>query len=293
MADDAPFQTIVNQRTHMVVERATGRCLGGFGSNFYRPWVFPLYTPTGQTVLQEFAFDHPFHNGLFVGQNPVVVGARRGNFWAIPPRRSFDDALFREVGRVETPPAPDVLLHARGVRFSLTSVWSDEYKEPLIDEVRVVDFAAEPDATICEMTSRKVAAYGPVDYEQTKFGSIGVRVEPRLLPALGGIVLADRERRGTAEVVHEQESDFVAYENAVAGHGRVGIFLTILDPGVRGPWFIRDYGMAVYNPTWAGPIRTSAGEAWTVGLRVVAYDGELTAERVRRWQVSGLTGADN
>lgn len=293
MASDALFQTIVTQRTWMVVERATGRCLGGFGSNFYRPWVFPLYTPAGQSVVQEFAFDHPFHNGFFVGQHPVVVGARRGNFWAVPPRRSSDDHLFHEVGRVDTPPAPDVQPLPRGMRFSLAGIWRDEHEAPMLDEIRVVDFAAEPEATICEMTSRKVAAYGSVQYPQTKFGSIGVRVEPRLLPALGGDVLADRERRGLAEVVHEQESTFVAYENAVAGHGHVGIFLTILDPGVRGPWFVRDYGMAVYNPTWAGPITTPAGESWTVALRVVAYDGRLTPERVARWLAPNLTVGDS
>jgi hypothetical protein len=31
-------------------------------------------------------------------------------------------------------------------------------------------------------------------------------------------------------------------------------------------------------------IHTAAGETWTAGLRVVAYDGALTAERVQDWQ---------
>ena len=42
-----------------------------------QPWVYPLYTPAGHQVLQEFAFDHPFHNGCFVGLHPVVYAERR------------------------------------------------------------------------------------------------------------------------------------------------------------------------------------------------------------------------
>jgi len=100
---------------------------------------------------------------------------------------------------------------------------------------------------------------------------------------MGGIVIGDGNRRGNVEVVHEQDSDFVAYENALAGYGRFGVLMTILDEGVRGPWFIRDYGMALYNPTWRQSISTPEGESWIISLRVVAYDGELTEERARRW----------
>ena len=62
------FEVIINAKTHLVVDSNTGICLGGVGANFYRPFVFPFYTPAGHTVVQEFAFDHPFHNGIFVGQ---------------------------------------------------------------------------------------------------------------------------------------------------------------------------------------------------------------------------------
>jgi len=75
------------------------------------------------------------------------------------------------------------------------------------------------------MTSQKIATYGAVDYPQTKFGSIGIRVEPRLLPVMGGMVLADDDRKGGVDVVHEGESDFVAYENDLYGHGRFGVMM--------------------------------------------------------------------
>jgi hypothetical protein len=267
----------------MVVERETGRCLGALGSNFYRPWVFPLYTPSGQTVIQEFPFDHPFHTGAFVGQNPVVHNGRSSNFWAMPPQRSWDDALFEHVGRIDAGTEPTINPHASGVEFSLSCVWLDETESPVLDEVRTADLYVADGATVCDLTSRKTAAYGPIGFPQTKFGSIGIRVEPRLLPPLGGVVIADKARRGTADVVHERDSAYVAYEGALPGGSRFGVALSILEPAVSGPWFVRDYGMAIYNPTWRESIEVAAGQSWTVALRIIAYDGELTEERVQRW----------
>ncbi len=281
------LDVIVNQRTHLVVDRAAGRYLGAAGSNFYRNFVFPLYSPAGLTVLREFPFDHPFHTGLFVAQSPVAVAGRVGNFWGAPPLRSRDDHLGQHLGRIASPEVPRVSLSDDAARLVFQSTWLDENDQPLIDEVRTVDFRAVEDATVCEVASEKIARYGPVEYPQTKFGSIGLRVDPRLLPGAGGEILADAGRRGSAEVVHEQDSDYVAYENALGGGRRFGVFMTIPDRGVRGPWFVRGYGLALYSPTLRRADRTAAGESWTIRLRVAAYDGSLTPERVGRWGEQG------
>ena len=277
------YEVIVNARTHLVVDTNTGRCLGGVGANFYRPFVFPFYTPAGHTVIQEFAFDHPFHNGIFVGQAPVKVGDREAWFWGAPPRRSFTDRLFENLGRMETQKEMDIVPHAHGVLFVQKVIWRDANEEPLIDEIRTVDLYSIADFTVCEMTSEKIANYGAVEYPQTKYGSIGMRVEPRLLPVMGGIVIGDNNRRGKVEVIDENTSDFVAYQNELPGHGHFGVFMTILEEGIRGPWFIRDYGMALYNPTQTSSVSTPANETWKIDLRFVAYDGELTAARTEQW----------
>lgn len=279
------FEVKINAKTHLVVEKESGRCLGGVGANFYRPFVFPFYTPAGHTVVQEFAFDHPFHNGVFVGQGPIRVGEREAGFWAAPPQRSFTDKVFANMGRMDTQKTVDITPHADGVRFIQNVIWRDANEEPLLDEIRTVNLWCMPDATICDMTSEKIANYGAVIYPQTKFGSIGIRVEPRLLPVMGGVVMGDNHRVGNADVVHEDDSDFVAYQNHLTGHGHFGVFMTILsDDGTRGPWFIRDYGMALYNPTWRESLSTPEGGTWKISLRVVAYDGALTEARAVRWQ---------
>lgn len=277
------FLTIVNHRqSHLVVERATGRCLGGVAVNHYRPFVFPLYSPRGYTVIAESPPDHPFHNGVFVGQQPVLAGDREANFWATPPRTSStDDQLREHMGRMETREIRSEE-HDSGVRFVLDCIWVDENEEPVLDETRTIDLYVERDGTVCDMVSTKTAAYGSLVYPPTKHGSVGMRVEQRLLPDLGGIVIGDQGRRGRADIVHEQESAYVAYESVNDAHA-FGVLITVLHDDVSGVWFARDYGMVMYDSTLRQEILTEEGEAWSVGVRVVAYDGSLDDERARRW----------
>jgi len=286
------YDVLVNEASHFVRDATAGRIVGAYGTNFWRSWVYPFYTPSGRTVVENFPFDHPFHNGIFVGQSPVRVGGREANFWAFPVKRSHDDHIMSRMGRMDPQGAPAAEVTDAGVRFTLASIWRDEQEQPLLDELREVTIRALPRANVCDMASRKTAAYGDVEFGKTKFGSLGARVEPRLLPRLGGQVIGyldGRLRRGSAdEVANQKPCDAVAYESDVPGVGVCGICLMILDntanPDRRGPWFIRDYGMAMFNATQDEPIRVPVGGNWTAALRVVAYDGPLTPERLEAWK---------
>ncbi|MFZ4397215.1 MAG: DUF6807 family protein [Kiritimatiellia bacterium] len=285
------YQVQTNASSHFV--KTEERILGAYGTSFWRSWVYPFYTPSGHTVVENSPFDHPFHNGIFVGQNPVKVGDREGNFWGLPVKRAHDDPVaVRKTGRMDPQGEPAAEVTDAGVRFTLRSIWRDEQEQPMLDEERTVLLCALPDAHVCDMTSRKTATYGAVEFPQTKFGSVCMRVEPRLLPALGGQVIGclDGElRRGTAdEVANTKACDAVAYENNVPGLGLYGVCLMILDNSAssdcRGPWFIRDYGLATVNATQKNAILLSNGETCTATLRVVAYDGVITNKRIAAWR---------
>ena len=133
---------------------------------------------------------------------------------------------------------------------------------------------ARPDATICDMSSRKLAAYGTAEFGKTKFGSVGARVEPRLLPPLGGKVIGCVDgdlQRGTAEeVANFRQWDAIAYEADVPGVGPFGICLMIREnsagPNRRGPWFVRDYGMAMFNATQEEGITVPEGGQLDSGI---------------------------
>ncbi len=260
--------------------------LGGIGHSYHRPWIFPFYAPSGRTVVQAFPHAHPWHNGIFGGQDPVIVGEKTGNFWAVPPKRRIDDPVFKNVGRVEVMNKMEAHPIKDGCEFRLACRWLDEQEAPLLTEDRTVRFIEGEDAHFCEIISTRHASRGAVRFPKTKFGGLGLRAEPLLAPDAGAVVIADGGRRGPVEIVHEMDSDYVAYEadRPVSQGGALGICSMIRDSGIRGPWFIRDFGMALYNPTWRGDIELPAGETWTLSLLVAAYDEPLTEQRVRRWR---------
>jgi hypothetical protein len=263
----------------LVLDRA-GACLAGVGANHYRPWLYPLYTPAGQIVLREFPGDHPFHNGCFVAQHPVRAGERTANFWAAPPPRGADDELFSAVGRIETKGPFRAEPHADGLRVTLECVWLDASGAPVLEETRTLDFGLGEDAVFCELASEKRAACGPLEFPATQFGGIGVRVDPRLLPAAGGCILSEHGR-GEAQLAHGRLSSHLAFESAPGAGPRFGLCLIGEEAGV--PWFVRDYGLALFNPTWRRALALERGASWRLRLRLVAYDGALDARRLERW----------
>lgn len=107
--------------------------------------------------------------------------------------RIANEPLFEHMGRMEVS-EPQIEQLESGIRFKLSVLWRDQNEVPILDEVRVVDLYSVDDATVCDMTSEEIGNYGSLDYLQSKFGSIGIRVEPRLLPDFGGEIIADGER---------------------------------------------------------------------------------------------------
>lgn len=284
--------------TNLVCDSATRRILAGVGHNQHRAWAFPLNTPRGLNVLQEYAFDHAFHNGLFVGQGMVsLMGGELAQFWATTPdwRAEPHYPIYENIGQLRYGSAPQIALDLGEVRFTYQTVWQDDNGTPMFDEERVFRVWSTEDAVLCELSSRKRATYGQLEFRKTKYGSICARVQPQLLPALGGQILAGRDSqiyRGLAdEVAMDKPSDFVAYENNVPGLGRFGLCLLIRENSASfegaeertGPWFVRDYGVTFFNPTIHRGISLSQGEEWVASLRAVAYDGALTLERVAAW----------
>lgn len=285
---------------HLLVEKVTNRLLGGIGNNAHRAWVFPFNTPRGLGTVQEHAFDHPFHNALFVGQGNVLFEDRVTNFWApAPDWRHAGNPVFERIGHLRYSKPDRIEPTQRGVRVSYDTIWNDEDGRPVLDERRTYELfeAQEGDsggATLCDITTRKTAAYGPLVFEATKFGSIGARVQPQLLPPMGGQIVAgdgEETHRGLAdEVATGKPCDFVAYEAEPVGLHRFGLCLMVMDNSAsadrRGPWFLRDYGMAMFSATPPGgePIRLAPGETWTATLRAAAYDGPIDAGRAKAWR---------
>jgi hypothetical protein len=270
----------------MVVNSQTGAAIGGMGANHFRPWVFPFYAPSGRTVVQAFPHAHPWHNGIFVGHQLVESGGRAGNFWAVPPIRCEGDAIFDHVGRIEMDGEMTASPIPNGMEFHMECQWLDENGTPLLSESRTVRLFEDEDANFCDVVSTRHASHGALVFPKIKLGGLGLRAEPLLAPDAGAVVIADGGRRGDSSIVHELDSTFVAYERDLpfSQSGPLGVCLMIRDANRGGPWFIRDFGLALYNPTFEKKVEVPAGGSWTLSLRVAGYDGPLTDERVSRWR---------
>ena len=222
----------------------------------------------------------------------MVRGGVLSNFWVVHPDwRSPDSHVYNHLGQIRYRQRADITPLETGFRFTYRSTWEGCDGAPVLDEVRHFDLYAAADVTICDLVSRKTAAYGELRFEANKHGSIGVRVQPQLLPPFGGEMVAgtgaELQRGLASEVAFGKERDFVAYEAEPAGLGRFGVCLLVLNNTASarrtGPWFVRDYGMAMFNATMDDDVTVAEGTTWESALRVAAYDGAVSVDRVRSW----------
>jgi hypothetical protein len=163
-----------------------------------------------------------------------------------PDWRHAGNPVFEHVGRLRYSKPDKLELGERGVRVTYAITWKNEDDEPVLDEVRTYELFDAPGtpggdsggsggrgATLCDITSRKTAAYGPISFEPTKFGTIGARVQPQLLPPMGAQIVAgegQEMRRGLAdEVATGKACDFVAYEAEPVGLWRFGLCLLVME----------------------------------------------------------------
>lgn len=268
--------------THMVMASDTGTPIGGFGAGYFRPWVFPLYTPSGRTVLQAYPFDHPFHNGIFVGQNPIEFDGGRANFWAVPPRRKADDAVFGHVGRMDRAAVPAIRSFERGVTFEQESVWRGERGEPVLNERRTVTLGRLRAVHVCDVTTHWSASYRDLHFPATKFGTLCTRIESLLLPPFGGRITADGGREG-ADAIHDQTARYVTFHNQVGEGAPHGILIGAPDQDTRDPWFVRAYGIVNRSPMAKEALSMPRGSHWNRSIRVVAFDGIFAESHAEDW----------
>ncbi|MFM8865966.1 MAG: DUF6807 family protein [Limnohabitans sp.] len=269
----------------MAFDQLQQRCLLGVGAHWYRPWVYPLYTPAGHQVLQEFAFDHPFHNGCFAGLHPVVQDGRASNFWATPPQRQADDPMLADLGRVVLAQPPHLWADAEQLGALLTLDWRAADGQVLLHEQRTLCLRPGPQANQLLVSSEWTAAVD-VALAPTKFAGLGVRLDPALtqvagaryaaLPALAG---AGRDVSGLVrqaclaedvpvDALHGGMHAGVRIQ--VAAEPGWGLVLHQAAPAV--PWFVRGYGLVLHNPVQHQPVRLAPGQNMAWSITLTAYD---------------------
>lgn len=280
----------------MAFDHLKQRCLVGVGSHWYRPWVYPLYTPAGYQVLQEFAFDHPFHNGCFIGLHPVVQDGQASNFWATPPQRQADDPMMRDLGRVVLAQPPHLWADAEQLGAHLSLDWLGADGQVLLYEQRTLRLRPGPQANQLVVSSEWTAAMD-VALGPTKFAGLGVRLDPALTQVAGAryAALPDLADAGLAaqldvpglirQACLAQDVPVDALHGGMHAGVRIqvaaepgwGLVLHKAAPAV--PWFVRGYGLVLHNPVQHQAVRLAPGQTLAWSITLTAYDAEGGAAR--------------
>lgn len=250
--------------------RAGDRLLGGYAANALRSYVFPLYTPGGALVVQEAPADHPHQQGIHVG-----LSVDDHDLWNAG---SFDKA--RHAQRMDVP-LKDIAqeIDETGVTFLHSVQWTSVDGALLLHEDRSIRFRLAESFTHVHWRSHFHAVDRHVRIDQTKEAGIGVRVPPHWESYFGGQIRDALGGVGEA-ACFDSASPWLNVQGSAGNGATAGVVLAAASAPC--PWFTRDYGEHIYNPSRHQAIDLAPGASVSWAMDVLAYDGERTSEEVAR-----------
>lgn len=278
-------------KTHRRWLTRAGRPILALTAGDLRPYVYPLFTPSGVAVTSEAPADHPHHQSLWIGADHVhaLVPASEGTveeytynfylnetFQGRAPGRVIETAV--EFARTGDAAAAIVqALEWRGPRE-----WAAPEGRTILRERRTWEVRVEPEATLLRVRSRLAPATWSVRLGPTRHAYFNVRVAESMQAAFGGRILDDRG--ALIGATQTPATRWIDYIGPVGGGREAGLALMPLDrPGV-GWWFVADWGVATWGPFRREARLLALGETLDLGAVVVAHDGDPGAARLAAWR---------
>jgi Family of unknown function (DUF6807) len=244
-----------------------GRMLAAYTIGEWRPYVYPLLTPSGVAVTDEAPADHPYNQSLWLSHHDV----NGHTFW-------IDG---EPAGKITGPlPAATVERLPDGAAAVLRHelVWQDPQGSPLLHERRVTAITPARSATLVDVLSERRPAAGPVTFGATKEAGFGIRIHDSLNQDAGGTLVNDRGRSGEAETF-DHDADWIDYWGQPGDHA-AGLALFPHPENPRHPWFTRAYGIVLANHHRTRSQTLQPGERLRLSWRVAAHDGSTEAADV-------------
>ncbi len=235
------------------------------------PFLWPVLAEGGVGITRNYPMgedtpsstDHPHHRSLFVAA--VVNG--------------HDFFHVRDGVRVETLGVTTGGDDNRGW-LRARNQWLNGDGTVLLDEVQEWRFYDTPaSARYFDLVTTFTATHDEICFRDSdKYAFLAVRVRPEIEGDRGGAITNAHGDQGPDEVFGEP-SPWVDYSGYVEGHGQRGIALFDHPDNFRAPFvFVRDYGLAMFNPFGNGgdnPNYTVAkDESLTLRYRVFVHSGD-------------------
>lgn len=211
-------------------------------------YVFPLYTPAGVSLLDDFPVDHYHHRGLFWSWTIVETGGKQYDSWA-----AFT-AKHRSAER------PAVASDSKEARLEAQNFWQADGKDIVREHLRLRVLPTRRNSRELDVELTWEALGAPVTLQGSSasgksYGGVCVRFAPRE----GTIIQADDQ-------VVKQDEDLNPHRwaelEAVYGGKRAVLRVTSdpQNPGAPHQWCLRHYGFIGAS----APGRTATVDRYTI-----------------------------
>lgn len=263
-----------------------------YGADLTRPFVHPLYTPSGRALTLNSPPNHVHHHGLMLAYGNVAPDGDSPepyvNFWA-------DSGAPDRLGRIEHDMFEELQTETGLARIVARNEWRRISDDALliVERRRVALMVPEAgDAYLLTWRSelrapRRDVVIGGTPGRDVSYYGLGVRVAPDMD---GGLIL-DANGRSSPEAVNGDRARWCAY---VGGEPRRGLAMFDHPDNPRHPtgWFAmnRGFGYITASIVCHEPYPLRHGETLELCYGVLAFDAssepqsrEPLAESIERW----------
>jgi hypothetical protein len=230
----------------------------------FKPFWYPLYSPSGLRLTENSPADHPHHHSLWFGHSSV----NGHDIWS----------ETGSVGRIVLQNIRDVVTGSVFAGWTETNAWVSPDREKLLEEDRIHRIWWVRQGFLLDIRFCFRATEGEVRFGQEKDAGLGLRVADSLDVEDGGLIVNSRGEQNEAGTF-DRQADWIDFSGPVAGRtGGVALFNGSDVP--EHPWFTRDYGPALSNFMRFRPHTLAPGEQLLLSFRVYLHDGDATTAQV-------------
>ncbi len=247
-----------------------------FGPVYPRPFFYPLIGPSGSSLVRmghPGAPDHSHHRGIWFAHHDVT-GI---DFWSdvTPAKIRQQQWLCFEDGDEEA-------------RLAVTLGWFDGHDPQALLQQQVI-VAVRPAAaereTLVEIQSTFRPTSQRLEFRQSNFGFLGVRVAKNLSAYFGGGTITDSEARVGEPAIFGQQASWMDYSGCngprpTAMREGITYFDHPDNPGYPTHWHVREDGWMIAAACMQQPLVTAQQAPLTLRYLLHAHAGPVDVDRV-------------